>query len=147
LERCIVLLETVRDFIGREIVASPHGRFQGFRLDLVEIDCAVLRLPHAAHNMNQNGRLNGGATLALIDTAATAAAWASNAVVPGKTRGTTVSVTTSFLAPAGASDLVAEARVIRRGRRLSVVSVSVSNAGGEVASGLVTYSIELKRGA
>jgi uncharacterized protein (TIGR00369 family) len=104
-------------------------------------------LPHAAHNMNQNGRLNGGATLALIDTAATAAAWASNAVVPGKTRGTTVSVTTSFLAPAGASDLVAEARVIRRGGRLSVVSVSVSNAGGEVASGLVTYSIELKRGA
>jgi uncharacterized protein (TIGR00369 family) len=140
-----VLNEPVRELIGAVIAGSPHARFEGFRLDAVETDRAVLRLPHSAHNLNGNGRVNGGAILALIDTAATCAAWASNQVVPGQTRGTTVSISTNFLAPGGAGDLLAEARVIRRGASLSVVQVSVREADGEIATALVTYRIGLKR--
>ena len=141
----MVLNESVRELIDGVIAGSPHARFEGFRLDEVESDRAVLRLPYAAHNMNGNGRVNGGATLALIDTAATCAAWASNLVVPGETRGTTVSISSNFLAPGGAQDLLAEARVIRRGGSLSIVQVSVRDGDREIATALVTYRIGLKR--
>lgn len=139
-----MLKEEHRRRVAEVICASPHARFEGFRLDAVDEDLCRLRLPAAAHNMNQNGRINGGATAALIDTAATAAAWASNRVRPG-TRGTTVAMSISYLAP-GAGDLIAEARVARRGASLTVLSVTVrDDAGGEIASALVTYKIDLAR--
>ena len=141
-----MLNDNVREFIAQAIAGSPHARFEGFRLDEVAPDRAVLRLPHASHNMNGSGRINGGVTLALIDTAATCAAWACNRVVPGETRGTTVAVSTNFLAPGGATDLLAESRVLRRGGNLTIVQVTVRDGEGEIATALVTYRLGLKPG-
>lgn len=138
-----MLKEEHRRRIAEAIVASPHGRFQGFRLDRIDVDRCLLRLPAAAHNLNVNGRINGGAIAALIDTAATAAAWASNRVEP-ESRGTTVALSVNYLAPGGNGDLFAEARVTRRGRSLSFVSVSARDGEGrEIAAALVTYKIDL----
>lgn len=140
-----MLRDEHRRRVAEVICASPHARFEGFRLDTVEEDRCRLRLPAAAHNRNQNGRVNGGAIAALIDTAATATAWASNRVGP-KTRGTTVSMTINYLSAGGGGDLLAEAHVVRRGNSLTVTQVSVRDeAGAEVATALVTYKIDLAR--
>jgi len=139
-----VLHEVHRRRVAETVVGSPHGQFQGFRLDLLDEDRCRLCLPAAAHHLNANGRLNGGAIAALIDTAATAAAWASNRVGT-ESRGTTVAMSINYLAP-GRGDLVAVAQVTRRGRSLSFIAVGVRDGDGrEVASALITYKLDLAR--
>jgi uncharacterized protein (TIGR00369 family) len=82
-----------------------------------------------------------GGVLALIDTAAMAAAW-SGAELPEHPRGSTVGLSVSYLAPADGEDVAATARVARRGRRLCTVTVDVHTPSGvHVATGLVTYQL------
>jgi uncharacterized protein (TIGR00369 family) len=139
-----VLKDEVRRRISDKIVQGPHGRHIGLSLDSADEDLCVVRLAHSPVVMNTNGIVNGGATAALIDAAGTAAAWASNRVNE-RSRGTTVGFTTNFLAPGLEGDLLAEARVIRRGGTLSVVTVEVRDtARREVASALVTYKLDLR---
>ena len=76
-----------------------------------------------------------------IDTAAMVAAW-SDASVPENLRGTTVSLTVSYLAPAEHEDIQATARVLRRGRNLVYLDVEVQSVSGKsIARGLVTYKL------
>ncbi len=70
-----------------------------------------------------------GAIAALIDIAATAAAW-SRADLARAPRGTTVSLTVTYLAAARASDLTATARVVQRGRSLLTCDVAVADGSG-----------------
>jgi acyl-coenzyme A thioesterase PaaI-like protein len=49
----------------------------------------------------------------------------------------------NFLAPARGADLIAEARVVQRGRSISVGEVTVAGADGRpVARALVTYKLD-----
>ena len=60
-------------------------------------------------------------------------------------RGTTVGFTVNYLAAGRGTDLIAEGRVINRGKSLCVCEVKVYGAGEEgalVASALVTYKID-----
>jgi uncharacterized protein (TIGR00369 family) len=85
--------------------------------------------------------VHGGAIATLADTAAMAAAW-SGTPAPESMRGTTVDLTVHFLAPADGTDLVARARVLRRGRSLVHLGVDVSTPGGDpVAHALATYKL------
>jgi uncharacterized protein (TIGR00369 family) len=85
--------------------------------------------------------VHGGAIAALVDTAATAAAWATEEL-PEAPRGTTVAMSVSFMAAARAEDLTARARVASRGRTLCFCDVEVTGSGGApVAEGLVTYKL------
>jgi uncharacterized protein (TIGR00369 family) len=102
---------------------------------------AVLALPFNEVLITIGATVHGGALASLIDTAAMVAAW-SSAEVPEKMRGVTVSLTVTYLAAAEHEDLVAIARVLRRGRSLVYLDVDVKT-GSElaVAKGLVTYKI------
>jgi uncharacterized protein (TIGR00369 family) len=112
----------------------------GIELEAMEPGTARLRLPYSGNLPTMGEVVHGGAISSLIDTAAAAAAW-SGAEVPEKIRASTVGLTVNFLAPAKGADVVAEARVLRRGG-VSVVAVDVSNDEGErVATALVTYRL------
>lgn len=54
-----------------------------------------------------------------------------------------VTLTVSFLRPARASDLIAEARIVRRGRRLAYLEASLSSDGApeRVAHAVATYAV------
>ena len=83
-----------------------------------------------------------GRSAPLIDTAAAAAAW-SGAEVPDRPRASTVGITVDFLSPARGQDVVADARVVRRGGTglcFCEVRVSTEN-GADVALALVTYQL------
>ena len=85
--------------------------------------------------------VHGGAISALIDTAATAAAW-SGADLAANPRGTTIALSVNFIAAARGQDITAEARVIQRGRTITVCEVSVDGSDGKrVANALITYKL------
>ena len=121
--------EIMRAFIP----ASPFAKELGIELVALGDDRAELRLPWSPRLATMGDVVHGGAIAALLDTAGMAAAW-SDDFEPEKTAGATVSMTVNYTAAAIASDLAAEARVVRRGRSLCFCEVQVSDAEGTVVA-------------
>ena len=133
--------------IERLIVASPYAARLGLRCEALAEDHARLRLPFGRDVTTVAETVHGGAIASLVDVAATAAAWACPRASQG-TRGTTVGFSLGFLAPGLGKDLVADARVVRRGGTLCVCEVAVEDeAGHPVARALVTYRLSLPKPA
>lgn len=139
------LSSAAHDYIHGVITTGPFGSHVGLSIDEAVVDRVVVRMHGAPHVMNGLGIVHGGATATLIDTAATAAAWASPDVKT-TTRGTTVALTINYLAGARPGDLIAEGRVISRGGTLTIVDVIVRDeSGATTAKGQVTYKLDLAR--
>jgi uncharacterized protein (TIGR00369 family) len=129
------------DLVRGAIVRSPLGGLLGMGVESIERDHVRIRLPFRSEVTTVGDLVHGGAISALVDSAATAAAW-SGADLSKNPRGTTISLTVNFLAGANAEDIVADARVIQRGRTITVCEVTVTGADGKrVASALVTYKL------
>jgi uncharacterized protein (TIGR00369 family) len=131
----------VNDEVVRSLVRSPLEGLLGMQVEAIDADHVRVRLPFRTDVTTGAGIVHGGAISALIDTAATAAAW-SAADLSSNPRGTTVALAINFLAQARGLDIVADARVIRRGRTITICEVAVGDAsGGRIASALVTYKL------
>jgi uncharacterized protein (TIGR00369 family) len=129
------------DFMRQFLPTSPYVGHLGMQLTEMQQDMAVLTLPFASTLVTIGTTIHGGAIASLIDTAAMVAAW-SDTTVPENMRGSTVSLTVTYLAPAEREDISATARVLRRGRSLVYLDVEVQSASGvNVARGLVTYKL------
>jgi uncharacterized protein (TIGR00369 family) len=129
-------MQVITDFIP----ASPLPAALGIRLESIEADHAVLVMPYSDPLATLGDVVHGGAIAALADTAAMAAAWASDEE-PESLTGATVSLTLDYLA-AGRGDLRASASVLRRGGRLVYVRVDVRDAAGDpVAAAQAVYSL------
>jgi uncharacterized protein (TIGR00369 family) len=96
-------------------------------------------LPFAEQLTAHEGIVHGGVIAALIDTIGTGAVIAGQDYENG-TRSMTVSLTVNYLSAAPGQDLVASARVTKRGRLVSFAEVDVRGAQTSklVAQGLVT---------
>jgi uncharacterized protein (TIGR00369 family) len=126
----------MREFIS----ASPFARHVGIEIDSLEADRARLRLPFTEPLATLGDLVHGGAVSTLVDTTAMAAAWCTDEV-PDSLRGTTVGLTVDFVS-AGRGDLVADARVLRRGGHLCFCDVEVTDGDDRlVAKALVTYKL------
>ena len=126
--------------IQQFIPASPLPAELGIRLEEIAPDRARLALPYADRLATIGDVVHGGAIATLADTAAMAAAWASDDV-PEQLSGATVSLTLDYLA-AARGDLTADAHVLRRGGRLVYVRVDVADAAGTpVAAAQAVYSL------
>lgn len=134
-------MATAAELVRGWLATSPFVGHLGMRVAAIEPDVAAIEMPFAESNVTIGDVVHGGAIGALIDTAATAAAW-SGAEVSEGIRGTTVGLTVSFVAAARGSDVTATARVVRRGRTLCFCDVDVVDGEGRVvAKALVTYKI------
>jgi len=130
---------TRREIIETFIPNSPHAAQLGIRVGSIGTNQAILELPYNAELATIGDVVHGGAISALIDTAAMAAAWATDEV-PDSVAGSTVSLSVNFAAAASGVDLRAEARVTKRGGRLSFCEVRVVDPEGTVvAHGIATY--------
>jgi uncharacterized protein (TIGR00369 family) len=127
-------MEAVRAFLP----TSPFVAHLGLDLRTLEPDHAVLAMPFRPELATMGDVVHGGALSTLLDTAAMLAAWATDEPAD-RLAGATVSLTVDFLAPARASEVVADARVARRGRSLCFCEVTASAADGDVAKALATY--------
>jgi len=130
---------TRADMISAFIPVSPFVKELGIELVHLGNDEAELRLPWSPRLATMGDVVHGGAIAALLDTAGMAAAW-SDDTVPEKLAGATVSLTVNYAAAAVASDLTAQASVVRRGRSLCFCEVEVTDpGGGVVAKGLAVH--------
>ena len=102
-------------------------------------DRAVLVLPYRRDHMNAGGVLNGGASASLVTMAGTLAAWAG-VDLDTKTDLRCVDLSVQYLDAAREDDLVADARVLRRGRDVVFVDVAArSRVDVPICKGLLTY--------
>ena len=132
---------SARAIVEKAIVGSPYGRLLGLALESAEPDRVVVRLPYRGEVTTLGDIVHGGAIAGLVDTAATAAFWAK-AGLSASSRGTTIGFSLSFLSAGRGVDLVADARVRRRGREICNGEVVVRDASGaEVAQAIVTYKL------
>ncbi|MEX2236884.1 MAG: PaaI family thioesterase [Dehalococcoidia bacterium] len=123
-------------------VGSGYGKLLGARVELIEDDHARFSLPFRDELVTVGDIVHGGAIAGLLDMAATAAAWSTVRDMAGA-RGTTIGFSINYLEAARGAEVVADARVIRRGRQLIYLEVSLTSGDREVARGLVTYKLDL----
>ena len=110
-------------------------------LDLQLEDCgagkARLRMPFGEHVLNGAGAVHGGAIMSLCDTAF----WVALASIYGQRQPTaTASLTCSFLRPAlPPHDLIAEATVLKPGKRIVYGEIHVYSDGQLVAHSTTSF--------
>jgi uncharacterized protein (TIGR00369 family) len=120
---------------------APFNRKLGVEGVLFEPGRAVLKMPFTPENTTIADVVHGGAILALADMAATAAAW-TTVEEPAKHRGITADLSLSFIAAGRSQTLSADARIIKQGRSLTYLEVTVFDEAEEVvAKSLVTYKL------
>ena len=101
---------------------------------------AILRMPFSERLCRNGGIICGQALMAFADTAMVIANLAANR---GYRPMTTVDQTTHFMRAATAADVLAEARVIRRGRTMSFGRVTLSNAADRKPVAMVSSAFAM----
>lgn len=102
----------------------PFNRFLGVTLDSVDDEQVTLRLPFRPEFVGDPTRpaLHGGVISMLIDTAGGAATFVAARQL---SKVSTVDLVVDYLRPGPLLDLVARARVVRRGNRVCIATVVV----------------------
>jgi uncharacterized protein (TIGR00369 family) len=117
----------------------PFAQFLQVQVAQVSHERAVLRLPFQEDNANQGGVLHGGVTASLIHMAGTLAAW-TGIDLQAEPLINTVDLSIQYLAAALREEITAEAQVLRRGRDIFFLDVTVRGAAQQLISkGLIVY--------
>jgi len=107
------------------------------KLEKVDHGCAIMRMPYRPEIANGTGAVHGGAIVSLCDTVF----YVALASLYGRDQDTvTVALQCNFLAPAlPPHDLIAEATVLRAGRRICYGEVQVKSNGKLVAHATLNF--------
>jgi len=107
------------------------------KLESVDHGKATMRMPYRPEIANGSGAVHGGAIVSLCDTVF----YVALSSIYGREQDTvTVSLQCNFLAPAlPPHDLIAEARVLRAGRRICYGEVEVKSNGKLVAHSTLNF--------
>jgi acyl-CoA thioesterase len=125
--------------LAKRLRRSNVGKLFGFELEAATPGHAVLRMRVRRRHRQVHGVVHGGILASLADTAA---GMATYTVVPRRTRLATVEMNINYLEAVERGDLLAEARVLRRGRYLAVAECEVRDGDrGLVAKALLTFSV------
>jgi uncharacterized protein (TIGR00369 family) len=101
---------------------------------------AILRLPFSERLCRNGGVVSGQALMAFADTAMVIANVAANR---GYRPMTTVDQTTHFMRAAAATDVLADARVVRLGRTMSFGRVTLSSAADNKPVAMVSSAFAM----
>jgi uncharacterized protein (TIGR00369 family) len=101
---------------------------------------AILRMPFSERLCRNGGIISGQALMAFADTAMVIANLAANR---GYRPMTTVDQTTHFMRAATASDVLADARVVRMGRTMSFGRITLSSAGDNKPVAMVSSAFAM----
>jgi uncharacterized protein (TIGR00369 family) len=125
----------------RSIERAPFSTLLGLKIESAAHGEARVRMPFRLDLLNEGGPqapVHGGAIASLIDTAAVTAVWTH----PGMQQSATISMAINYVNPGISSDLIATARVRKRGRRIASLSVEVVDQSGQtVADSLVIFKV------
>lgn len=123
------------------LTQAPFSLLLGLALESAAAGEAVARMPFDLRLLNAGGPampIHGGAIASLADFAACAAVW----TMPETQRSATISMTVNYTGPGIGTDLIATARVRRKGRRVASLNVEIRDSQlALIADALVTYKI------
>ncbi|HEY6148020.1 MAG TPA: PaaI family thioesterase [Thermoanaerobaculia bacterium] len=120
------LLERLR----RRLANSPAIGWLHPALEELSLDYAVLKLPYREEVSNGSGTVHGGILATLADTAV---AFALSTNFDGKMGFATSDLTIHFLRRAR-GDVWAKARIVKKGKRVNVGDVEITDAGGRLVA-------------
>lgn len=132
--------ELVRSLMEEHVPFNKHLGLKALKVTPEEVR---LCLPFRSEFVGDpiRGALHGGTISALIDTAGGAVAFLN---VSGNERVSTVDLVVDYLRPGPLADIVAEARIVRRGNRVIISNVDVVPREGEryvIAQGRGVYNV------
>ena len=99
---------------------------------------ARVRMRAGSSHLNAAGNVHGGAIATLMDAAMGSAVY-STATTDEPTIAT-IEMTVTYLEPGQTGELVADARVIKRGRRVTIVEAEAHQDGEMVAHAISTFT-------
>ncbi|MFK8251459.1 PaaI family thioesterase [Ancylobacter terrae] len=137
-------LSELQDFLAREF-PQAFGPGRPHSVMGLEHHAATVRLDAGEEQLRPGGTISGPAMMGLADVAAYAAILGAIGEVP---LAVTTSFSINFLRKPTPGPLLAEARLMKLGRRLAVCNVDItSGAGRELcAHAVTTYSIPNREG-
>ncbi len=125
----------------QSIERAPFSALLGLKIEHAASGEARVRMPFRLNLLNEGGPqapIHGGAIASLIDTAAVTAVWTD----PTTQQSATISMTINYLNAGVSSDLIATARVRKRGRRVASLNVEVVDKTGQlIADSLVIFKV------
>ncbi|WP_407943049.1 PaaI family thioesterase [Methylobacterium oxalidis] len=132
-------LDEVVAFLEREFPQIHHGG-RSYHLEAVGPLTARMRMDHHERHLRPGGTVSGPSMMALADLVLYAAILAQIGPVG---LAVTTNLSFNFLRRPGTTGLVAEARLLKLGRRLAVGEVLITAAGSDelVCHATGTYSI------
>ncbi len=114
-----------------EVIAQEaYARWLGVRVDKIEPDCARIELPYKEENSNPGKQVHGGVVASALAIAARIAACAGVEGQEPSAAGM-LSLNVGYLASAVGEAIVAESRVMRRGKELCYVRSEAANPDGK----------------
>ena len=123
--------------IHKAIGNIPFAKLLGIELVEIALGRAKLSLTIKDDLKRNYGIVHGGAIASLIDSAT---AFATLSLLEAGQRTTTIDMTVQFLRPLSSGHAIAEAKVVRAGRRIFSVSADVYDDNQNlVATALSTY--------
>src|SRR5262245_24382529 len=120
--------------------AVPYAKFLGLELGSITPSQVSVHLQVRDELLQNQGVLHGGALASLIDTAS---AFAVLTQIEPHERVTTTDLTIHYLRPVTSGRMTANARVVRGGKRLFVLSVEVVNEREILVATAVTTYIKI----
>jgi uncharacterized protein (TIGR00369 family) len=131
---------TLEEFSEVTETGLPMAHRLGFRADRIDFGCATVRMPFDPTFVRPGGTISGPALMALTDYGMYAALMGAIGRVE---MAVTTNININFLRKPAARDVLAECRVIKLGRSLSVIDVMLYSEGDDrpVAHATGTYAI------
>jgi uncharacterized protein (TIGR00369 family) len=127
----------VMDKIRAKFELNHFPKMIGLEIDDIEPGRARLSLEVVEKHRQLQGVMHGGAIATLVDTAV---AFAIVGASEPHAKFTTIELKVNYLLPIVEGRVVAEARLIRDGKRIVVAECDVFDAAGKLAAkGLLTY--------
>jgi uncharacterized protein (TIGR00369 family) len=138
------ITELQRRGIEARVEKNPVLTFMGIEVLEVCPGGATVLLRHREDFHNSLGHVQGGVLAVVADVAGGISLY-SVLPDPREVAIPTVEFKLNFLRPAGSEDLLAQGRVLHRGRQIAVCQVDVTDRSGKhLATGLFTYMVRAK---
>ncbi len=124
--------------LARGLRRSNAARLFGFSLTAAEPGRATLKMRVRERHMQIHGVVHGGVLAALADTAGALGCFLA---LPRGARLATIEMKINYLEPVVAGVLVAEGRMLRKGKNFCVAECDVREGARLVAKSLLTFAI------
>jgi uncharacterized protein (TIGR00369 family) len=130
-----------RQAVVEMMPSTPYMSWLGIAFERYEPDDVTIRLPFREDLTNDGTYYHGGVVAAAMDTTGAAAAWSNHDFEKG-TRASTISMTINYVGAAKRSDLICQARTVRRRKELTFTEITATDSDGNVVAHAVqTYRL------